>query len=655
MQTNFENFHGHDATSFRHSSISPLDATFPAHQIAPGHGAPTQLSPNSSFGSSHHSMRGLPSSVSTGFDASNTSSSNDHGGSISSYTSRSSTQFGSSFDGGALADSLMMDRRSKSQTQTDISLWPTLDMPPRSMTEQAMYWHDQFIPGGAALDQRTRMARNYSADHGSTRRHQPYAYIGASPYRRSESNVVGLQALHATPSSAESLHSSTSTAFSEFDVYDLGNKHQFKEHHFPGLSRPLDAETNLLALPEPTGPRSMVPSGMVGSYTPVRLYPSPPQDPIAATAGGGNLNHSPESSLTMLDSPPDHRLSRSTVESPTYLASKPMQVPTLPHQDFTSEAARWKAVQERTHAADAHFVCAHLTTHVYCRPSCVAKKPERLRTTYFTFPGAIEAADQAGFRPCKRCKPEIPGTADNSALAVGQCVRQIVKEAENAFSGKGATHLTDEGEFKTKTLKEYSKMAGLSPFHFHRCFKAVAAITPGEFVRAHTALTLQDRLGMDSYAHPLDAAQVETMMLGWTIRRARKTLGGALPTMYARGCQDMEVQAIQCDTTAGKVAFAFVEFGLDVGPPVMLACMLGEDAVSRVAKRFPGIKIRDDPTGWLRGVVDEVMKHANREVQLPSDSVPHVRRARIAVALRDELEAAVARHRAEQKAQHANK
>jgi len=69
---------------------------------------------------------------------------------------------------------------------------------------------------------------------------------------------------------------------------------------------------------------------------------------------------------------------------------------------FHTEESRWAAVMNRDQRADAHFLCAVKTTGIYCRPSCPARLPKRENVTFFDTP---EAAEHAGFRPCKRCKP----------------------------------------------------------------------------------------------------------------------------------------------------------------------------------------------------------------------------------------------------------
>jgi AraC family transcriptional regulator, regulatory protein of adaptative response / methylated-DNA-[protein]-cysteine methyltransferase len=68
---------------------------------------------------------------------------------------------------------------------------------------------------------------------------------------------------------------------------------------------------------------------------------------------------------------------------------------------YSSDDARWEAVRRRDRAADGVFYCAVRTTGVYCRPSCAAR-PHRENVS---FHATAAEAERAGFRPCKRCRP----------------------------------------------------------------------------------------------------------------------------------------------------------------------------------------------------------------------------------------------------------
>lgn len=71
------------------------------------------------------------------------------------------------------------------------------------------------------------------------------------------------------------------------------------------------------------------------------------------------------------------------------------------------ENACWSALIRRDNAFDGRFLYAVRTTGVYCRPSCGARLPRRDNVSFYATP---EDAESAGFRPCRRCRPEKPLT-----------------------------------------------------------------------------------------------------------------------------------------------------------------------------------------------------------------------------------------------------
>src|SRR6201995_4946428 len=108
---------------------------------------------------------------------------------------------------------------------------------------------------------------------------------------------------------------------------------------------------------------------------------------------------------------------------------------------------RWQSVVDRDPKADGKFFYSVKTTGVYCRPSCGARlaRPENVQ-----YHLTCEDAEKAGFRACKRCKPDQMGQgAINSAKIANAC--RLIERTE-----------------QTPTLKQLSKQAEMSPFHFHR-------------------------------------------------------------------------------------------------------------------------------------------------------------------------------------------
>ncbi|WP_032983032.1 Ada metal-binding domain-containing protein, partial [Cronobacter malonaticus] len=124
--------------------------------------------------------------------------------------------------------------------------------------------------------------------------------------------------------------------------------------------------------------------------------------------------------------------------------------------DFTSEHARWQAVENRDARADNAFVFAVVTTGIFCRPSCRARRP--LRENVRFYPDA-SAASAAGFRPCKRCQPAgLPPQAQKAQRIAAAC--RLMEQSDTPL-----------------TLAALAESATMSPYHFHREFKAVTGLT----------------------------------------------------------------------------------------------------------------------------------------------------------------------------------
>ena len=126
-------------------------------------------------------------------------------------------------------------------------------------------------------------------------------------------------------------------------------------------------------------------------------------------------------------------------------------------RNFTDDESRWQAVVSRDPAADGAFFYSVRTTGVYCRPSCAARLPRRENVT---FHATTAEAERAGFRPCKRCRPNEAPLAERQAATVALACRAI-EEAEQMPS-----------------LDDLAKTAGMSRFHFHRVFRSVTGVTP---------------------------------------------------------------------------------------------------------------------------------------------------------------------------------
>ena len=153
-----------------------------------------------------------------------------------------------------------------------------------------------------------------------------------------------------------------------------------------------------------------------------------------------------------------------------------VDAPVMPDQeehDFW-RARYWEAVTDRDRRMDGIFFYAVLTTGVYCRPSCPSRRPKRANVLFFQ---AREAAEDAGFRPCLRCRPQTKTALDPQAKLVERVCRHI------------DAHLDEP-----VTLSGISSTIGLSPFHLQRTFKSLLGITPRAYADARRLESLKSGL-----------------------------------------------------------------------------------------------------------------------------------------------------------------
>jgi AraC family transcriptional regulator of adaptative response/methylated-DNA-[protein]-cysteine methyltransferase len=149
------------------------------------------------------------------------------------------------------------------------------------------------------------------------------------------------------------------------------------------------------------------------------------------------------------------------------------QMPNQEEQEFW-RASYWDAVATRDRAMDSVFLYAVLSTGVYCRPSCPSRRPKPENVVFFR---NKTAAERAGFRACKRCKPEIADAPHPNSELVEKVCRYI-----DAHSDEPAT------------LEALSRAIGLSPFHLQRTFKSLTGITPRAYANSRRLQSLKAAL-----------------------------------------------------------------------------------------------------------------------------------------------------------------
>ncbi len=237
-----------------------------------------------------------------------------------------------------------------------------------------------------------------------------------------------------------------------------------------------------------------------------------------------------------------------------------MSTKTEHHATATARDPRWLAVVARDPAADGRFVYAVSTTGVYCRPSCGAR---RARPEHVTFHPSAAAAERAGFRPCRRCRPELPPLARRQAAQVAALCR-LLETAEPPPS-----------------LGELAERAGLSPSHLHRVFKAVTGLTPRAYGAAHRARRVKAELARSpTVTEAIYAAGYNSQ--GRFYEHAGQVLG-MTPSAYRAGGANTAIRFAIGQCALGAILVAASDRGV-------CAIFLGDDpdALAReLQDRFP--------------------------------------------------------------------
>ncbi|EEH16615.2 hypothetical protein PABG_06702 [Paracoccidioides brasiliensis Pb03] len=167
---------------------------------------------------------------------------------------------------------------------------------------------------------------------------------------------------------------------------------------------------------------------------------------------------------------------------------------------ISTSSTRWRAIVNRDATAN-DFVYGVRTTKIYCRPRCPARLARRANVEFYDTP---KQAEKAGYRPCKRCKPEdlcappdphiklalracltmTRAASGGSAMAQGaQAQGQAQGQRQGQVQGQAQGQAQGRRRMQRPTLQDLANEAGLTPSHFHRVFKKVVGITPGRFAR----------------------------------------------------------------------------------------------------------------------------------------------------------------------------
>lgn len=265
-------------------------------------------------------------------------------------------------------------------------------------------------------------------------------------------------------------------------------------------------------------------------------------------------------------------------------------------QAYECDDARWTAVLARDEAAEGRFWFSVATTGVYCRPSCAARQPRRENVAFYA---QRAAAEKAGFRPCKRCRPDLPPRAERH--------RDLVAAACRALS----TAETPPG------LAELAAAAGLSPHHFHRIFRAAVGVTPKQYAAAQR--TDRMRKALEAGASVTEAIYDAGFGGNSRFYEQADARIGMTATSFKKGGKGMSIRYGTAQSWLGPVVIAATERGI-------CAILFGDDE-SRLKgdlrSRFPEAQFEPaEPDSDFQSWIDATlafMKTPETRFALPLD------------------------------------
>ena len=256
-------------------------------------------------------------------------------------------------------------------------------------------------------------------------------------------------------------------------------------------------------------------------------------------------------------------------------------------------AQYWRATVSRDARADGTFVLAVTSTHIYCRPSCPARRPLRRNVVFFH--NGVEAEKQ-GFRPCLRCRPnEVAGPV----ALVERAARELAKVGDEEGLGFGAL-ATRLGTTSGTLRRAFVQATGLRPRDL------AAALRLARFKKLlKEGKGIAEALYETGYGSTSRVYERSNAQLGMT------------PATYRKGGKGMEIGYAIAKSSLGKILVGATERGVS-------AVYLGDadsKLVEELREEYPRAEISaggDSFERWVKEIVQRVEGNPPR-LELPLD------------------------------------
>ena len=239
------------------------------------------------------------------------------------------------------------------------------------------------------------------------------------------------------------------------------------------------------------------------------------------------------------------------------------------------EDRRWQAVVTNDVSADGDFFYGVRTTGIYCRPSCRSRTPRQKNVVFFTERAAAEAA---GFRACKRCRPDRPLDMRRTDARVVRACRWIAARQE------------------MPQLREIAAEVGLNSFYFQRLFKRETGLTPMQYANVQRQARL--RVHLSAGEGVTESALAAGYGSGEHLHAQADAALGMTPSAYRDGAPGSVIRFALGECTLGCVLVAGSERGI-------CAISLGdtpEELLAELKRRFDRAQLVGDDTQFAAHV-----------------------------------------------------
>jgi AraC family transcriptional regulator of adaptative response/methylated-DNA-[protein]-cysteine methyltransferase len=270
----------------------------------------------------------------------------------------------------------------------------------------------------------------------------------------------------------------------------------------------------------------------------------------------------------------------------------------------------WAAVLARDARYDGALYYAVRTTGVFCRPVCRSRRPHRRNVEFFT---STDAARDAGYRACRRCRPT---STEKPAMA---------RAIDNARA------YLDAHADENITLDVLSHAVHVSPFHLQREFKKRVGLTPREYQRAQRAERLRTELKNGGTV--IQAAFEAGYSSGSRLYDDAPSSLGMTPATYRKGGAGATIEYAIVPCALGKVLVAATARGVCMvsmgdAEAALLAALRAEYPEAQLAPACAQLR------GWIAAITAYLAGHVT-QLDLPVDVHATVFQTRVWKALRE--------------------